>query len=310
MSLTGSLLGEQSVVAPGGATVRSSRSVTLLAFLMVHSGVAQPRGRVAAALWPESTDAQALTNLRRELHALRRLLGDESGLVVTPTDLTWSARPGHAVDVCELRGGPTSRPSTPSTVATAPGRWCRRSGAIGWYRGELLPGARDEWPLEIHDELEPASASRLWLGPRRTAGAGRQRAGRASRSRRGKRVELRPFEESGYRSLMELQEASGDPAAAVGTFHRCASVLERDLGVQPDRATRELLRRIISRTGTGHPDPAGGTPPRGSADAPGGLPRGPELVGRRAGRGADRRVERGRGRRRASLPGPRTRGRR
>ena len=81
-----SLLGEQAITDGRGESVRarSSRAVVLIAFLVVHAGSPQPRQRIAGLFWPESTDGQALTNLRRELHHLRHLLGDESSLVVTP----------------------------------------------------------------------------------------------------------------------------------------------------------------------------------------------------------------------------------
>jgi DNA-binding SARP family transcriptional activator len=42
-----------------------------------------PRQRVAGALWPDSTDAQALTNLRRELHHLREAWPELDSLIDT-----------------------------------------------------------------------------------------------------------------------------------------------------------------------------------------------------------------------------------
>ena len=54
------------------ARVPSARQQQLIAFLVLH---ARQRSDAASAgrgsLWPESTDVQALTNLRRELHHLR-----------------------------------------------------------------------------------------------------------------------------------------------------------------------------------------------------------------------------------------------
>src|SRR6266496_2066009 len=86
-----SLLGESAITDDGTGSVRarSSRSVVLVAFLACHAGSPQTRQRIAGLFWPESTDAQALTNLRRELHQLRQVLGDEPSLVVTPADLCW-----------------------------------------------------------------------------------------------------------------------------------------------------------------------------------------------------------------------------
>ena len=70
-----SLLGEQAITRDGtGVRVRSSRGFALVAFLVVHAGVPQPRERIAGLFWPESADGQALTNLRRELHYLRQVL--------------------------------------------------------------------------------------------------------------------------------------------------------------------------------------------------------------------------------------------
>ena len=84
------LLGEQAITKDGtGVQARSSRAVALVAFLVAHAGSPQSRQRIAGMLWPDSGDAQALTNLRRELHHLRQVLGDEPSLVVTPRDLCW-----------------------------------------------------------------------------------------------------------------------------------------------------------------------------------------------------------------------------
>ena len=71
-----------------------------------------------------------------------------------------------------------------------------------------------------------------------------------------RRIQLQPLEEVGYRTLMLLQADLGDRAGAVSTYHHCASVLERELGVVPDPATRQALQRLIAHVnsaGTGLP---------------------------------------------------------
>lgn len=79
-----SLLGEQAITEDGtGIQARSSRAIALVAFLVAHAGAPQSRQHIAGVFWPDSTDAQALTNLSRELHHLRQILGDERSLVVT-----------------------------------------------------------------------------------------------------------------------------------------------------------------------------------------------------------------------------------
>jgi hypothetical protein len=96
-----SLLGEQYVAGSTATNLaRSSRSIALLAFLALHADAPQPRQRLAATFWPDSTEQQARTNLRRELHHLRVLLGDEPSLVVEPATLMWRESPTCRVDVC------------------------------------------------------------------------------------------------------------------------------------------------------------------------------------------------------------------
>ncbi|MEO0410146.1 MAG: hypothetical protein AAF289_22600 [Cyanobacteria bacterium P01_A01_bin.135] len=55
---------------PGAATLRL-RAQHLLAYLLIRRHTPQPRRQVAAQLWPETTDTQARTNLRKELYHLR-----------------------------------------------------------------------------------------------------------------------------------------------------------------------------------------------------------------------------------------------
>ena len=95
------LLGEQAISddATGIVRTRSSRTIALLGFLVLHAGSPQTRQRIAGRFWPDSTDAQALTNLRRELHHLRQVLGTEASLIVTSKDLCWHDTESCQVDV-------------------------------------------------------------------------------------------------------------------------------------------------------------------------------------------------------------------
>jgi DNA-binding SARP family transcriptional activator len=52
----------------------SARAETLLAYLLLHRDAPQSRQHLAFILWPDSSEAQARTNLRHVLHDLRRAL--------------------------------------------------------------------------------------------------------------------------------------------------------------------------------------------------------------------------------------------
>src|ERR1700759_4578896 len=76
---------------------------------------------------------------------------------------------------------------------------------------------------------------------------------------------------------MELQADLGDRAGAVSTYHHCASVLERELGVAPDPATRKVFQRLTAPPGPAARSPAPTSP---ATTSPGWA--GAPLVGRAA----------------------------
>ena len=240
-----SLLGEQSITGGkdgAGPRTRSSRSVALVAFLVAHAGSPQPRQRIAGLFWPESTDTQALTNLRRELHQLRQVLGDEASLVVTPVDLCWRDTETCRVD---LRVFSVERDA--ALMAAAGGDdeavLAHAAGAIAEYRGDLLPGGYEDWLLDARSEIERQCVGLCDLLGETRARSG-DLAGAVEVARR--RIQLQPLEEVGYRTLMQLQAELGDRAGALSTYHHCASVLERELGVVPDASTRRVVQRLMA----------------------------------------------------------------
>src|ERR1700729_2526453 len=255
-----SVLGGQQITddRDGGVQVRSSRALALVPYLAVHAGVPNARQRIAGLLWPESGDAQALTNLRRELHHLRQVLGDEPSLVVTPRDLCWRDTETCQVD---LRIFDIERKAALAAAAADDdeGVLAHAAAAVARYKGDLLPGVYDDWLLEARSELERQCADLcdlLCATRARTADL----TGAVEAVRR--RIQLQPLEEIGYRTLMLLQADLGDRAGAVSTFHHCASVLERELGVIPARARRQVFQRV-----TPDPAPAGATVPAGNPAA-------------------------------------------
>jgi DNA-binding SARP family transcriptional activator/tetratricopeptide (TPR) repeat protein len=246
-------MGESAITDDGTGTARalSSRAVVLVAFLACHADTPQSRQRIAGLFWPESTDAQALTNLRRELHHLRQVLGDESSLVVTSRDLCWRDTATCRVDV---RVFDIERNAAVAAAAAGDddGVLVHAAAAIGQYRGDLLPGVYDDWLLDARSELERQCVDLCDLLSAARARTG-DLAGAVEAARR--RVQLQPLEEVGYRTLMQLQADLGDRAGALSTYHHCASVLERELGVVPDAATREAFQRLMA-----HARPAKGAP--------------------------------------------------
>jgi DNA-binding SARP family transcriptional activator/tetratricopeptide (TPR) repeat protein len=238
-----SLLGERTVIdeATGEVRSRSTRTLALIAYLAIHSGTAQPRGRIAATFWPSSPDQQALTNLRRELHQLRQTLGEDTSLSVTGSDLTWSDQPGCRVDLRQfaiararvLDAAPHDAESVLEHGRTA----------LAAFRGELLPGLYDDWTVAQRDRLTAECVEVCALVGEAARRTGRWTEALAAARRR---VELAPLEEAGHRELIRLHARRGDRAAAVNAYHRCASLLDEELGISPDAQTRQLLADVLA----------------------------------------------------------------
>jgi DNA-binding SARP family transcriptional activator/tetratricopeptide (TPR) repeat protein len=237
-----SLLGEQYVAGSTATNLaRSTRSFALLAFLALHVDAPQPRQRLAAIFWPDSTEPQARTNLRRELHHLRVLLGDEPSLVVEPATLMWRESPTCRVDVCVFH-----RERQLAVHAGAAGdqhaMLQHGAAAVAVYHGDLLPGMLDDWVLAEREQLRRECVElcdQLVAGWRDVDPDKALEYGRL-------RVRLEPLEEVGYRTLMELQADAGDRAGAISTFHKCAEILDHELQVKPSQATQEFAERLLS----------------------------------------------------------------
>jgi DNA-binding SARP family transcriptional activator/tetratricopeptide (TPR) repeat protein len=263
------LLGESAIRENGEVRTRSPRAVALLAFLVAHAGTGQSRQRLSGLFWPDSTDEQALTNLRRELHHVRGALGNDPSLVVTARDLGWHDEASCQVDVRQFQHAAAAARAA-AAEQDVDGAVMHGERALTYYKGDFMPALDDDWAVAVRTALQDLCVEVLDLVRDARAGAhDTQPALAAARQR----IALRPLEEVGYRRLMELLADMGDRAGAVSTYHRCASVLEEELGVDPDPQTRALLTTLLADT---EPEPEASNPLRRGRSGPAAAP----LVGR------------------------------
>jgi DNA-binding SARP family transcriptional activator/tetratricopeptide (TPR) repeat protein len=227
----------------------SKRGRSLLGYLLLHRDTAPSREALAFALWPDSSEDQARTNLRNLLHTLRRAVPEIEGcLLITNRTVQWRPETQPWVDVEEF------------TQATEAARRAASGSdemvdalrtALGLYAGDLLEDCYDDW---IAGQRQRLRDSRVWALRRLTAALG-DRGEYAEAVRIGRElVRTEPVEEENHRLLMRLHQAAGDRAAAVRAFHECATVLRRELGIAPGATTRRLHEAIV-RAGDFDPAP-------------------------------------------------------
>jgi DNA-binding SARP family transcriptional activator len=242
--------------------LESGRAESLLAFLLLHRDAAQPRSHVAFVLWPDSSEHQAHTNLRKVLHILRGALPEADSLLnIGGRTLQW-------------------RPETPLWLDVAHFERAVEGGqfedAVATYRGELLAGRHDEWLSEDRERL----AGLYLVALERLAREHEQNRRWPEAIRCAERLTAHdPMREEAHRMLMRMCDASGDRARAIRAYHVCAATLERELGIEPSAQTRALYDSLV-RTKPAISDQ--GRNGRPAAPATEGRPRPgmPPLVGR------------------------------
>lgn len=194
----------------------------------------QHRARVSCELWPESSDAQARTNLRKLLHELRRALPDFDDFIHVRDD-TITLDPGGAVDVDLWRYR--------DAIAVGDLELAARI-----YRGDLLPACYDDWVLDERDHLR-AEVHRILAQLAERAAA---HDDHESTLRHGQRlIEHEPTDEVAARLMMEAHLALGDRAAALRVYRRCVETLGRELQVEPGDAVTAVYRTL--RAGASRP---------------------------------------------------------
>src|SRR5919197_843647 len=177
----------------------SARAESLLAYLLLHRDAPQPRQRLAFLLWPDSSEAQARTNLRHVLHRLRHSLPDaERFIEITPRTLRWRPDAPLRLDVAAFEEA-LARAGDDDVDALRE--------AVDAYTGDLLEGSYDEWLLDERERLRQCHLDALDRLARRLAEMG-QTARAISYAERLVRHD--PLREPAYRLLMRLHDERGD----------------------------------------------------------------------------------------------------
>lgn len=213
-------------------SLKSPRFQALIAYLLLHRDAPQRRQHVAFLFWPDSTEEQAQTNLRKLLMSMRRAFPAlERYIALDRRALQWNAGLPYSLDVADFeRAYASETEHLPDLRAI-----------VDLYGGDLLPGCYDEWIAGPRERLRQHFLEAL----QRLVSA-LQSSGEIGSAILYARRLLRhdPLQEENYRRLMQLYAANGDDAAALGVYRQCESFLRRELGVEPSAATLQILRQL------------------------------------------------------------------
>ena len=231
------LLGGFRVFTHGAIAARppSARQQQLIAFLVLHARSAPiQRQRIAGSLWPESTDTQALTNLRRELHHLQDARPRLDALVDAGSrTLTWRGETVAVVDLVAFEA---------AADRGLAGDRAALYEAARLYKGDILPDCAGEWidadRERLHQRARKVLARLVDLLEHDRAFGDAIEYAQVS-------LRLDPLDEQAWVTLMRCHARRGERATALHLYQQCAALLKKELGVQPSAATRATYREIL-----------------------------------------------------------------
>jgi predicted ATPase/DNA-binding SARP family transcriptional activator len=205
-----------------------SRLQSLTAYLALNRYAPQARSRLAFLFWPDSSEAQAHTNLRKLFHQFRNAIPRADDFIRTEgKTVQWRADAPFELDVADFER------------AVAAGDFQR---AVTLYQGDLLPECYEDWVLVERERLR-----RIFI---RTLEQlldqlerGRQYRTAIEYGQRLQRYD--PLREDTYCRLMRLYALEGDRGNVVRTYENCVSVLQLQLSISPSAATRQAYQECL-----------------------------------------------------------------
>jgi len=206
----------------------------LLAYLAMHPKQTHLRDKLATLLWDDAPTDQARLSLRQALFAIRQALPFDP--TVLDGDCVAFAADAVTVDVTEFEQ--LVRNDDPEAL--------ERSAAL--YQGDLLEGIGpssaqfEEWLRAERERLHELALEVLakLLAHRMKLGVIEPAIHTALRL-----ASLDPLQEVTHRALMRLYVRQGRRAAALRQYQVCVDVLQRELGVEPEEATKQVYRELL-----------------------------------------------------------------
>ena len=219
----------------------NSRHQALLAYLALLYPRPVLRSEIAFKLWPDSSEEQALTNLRKALHHLKQIFPGGDFIQIDAHTIQLNPALDLQIDIAEfnsaLDSAERARRANDADVEQA-----SLETAAACYRGDLFPNCYDEWLIP---ERERMRGQFLRAMDRLIAVLEARQHYRDAIKHAQRLLQMDNLREETYRTLIRLHALNDDRAAALNIYHVCAGVLSKELGVEPDAPTRELYERLL-----------------------------------------------------------------
>lgn len=216
-------VGEQTLAVPAG------KVQSLLAYLLLYPRVDHPREMLAELLWPELSPTRKRRNLSDTLYRLRQLMpGDWLSASATAVGL-------RAVDMPWVDVWAFEEAVKDEAVE-------RLRAALDLYAGDLLPEIYIDWIWTHRIALQEKFVD----GTLRIAAQLEQQGNLQEALARYLRVlQVDKVREEAHRGHIRMLARMGRLTDALDAYDRLVDLLDQELGVPPDRETRDLAEHLF-----------------------------------------------------------------
>ncbi len=223
------------------------KTLPMLAYLLLNRRGPIAREKIAAALWPDSPQAEAYANVRRHLHYLAKALPPANGspwVIAGAKAIAWNAESSYWVDV--------------EAFETEVQERALRARAVRLYSGDLYERCAEEWIDFERERLRTLQLSAL----AQLCGAARERSAYVEALQYSQlMLAADPWREDALRAIMETRMLLGDRSGAIAEYERFAERLRTELQTQPLAETMQAYEQIrrstqVDRRANGSTKPA------------------------------------------------------
>ncbi|MDN0032636.1 AAA family ATPase [Oscillibacter ruminantium] len=224
------LFGAPQITVDGRSVFFPYAKINALLYYLAVNKMAS-RDELGGLLWPDEDGAVARKNIRNAIYQAKKSLGED--IIISPQKSVLLMN--EALDI----------ESDTDLFSRAP------QENLECYQGDFLQGfflkeadAFEFWVTKVRSGFQEKFATECCLKIERSLQE-RNYDGVENLIRR--LIELDEFDERNFRLLMRLYQDTGRSGKAVETYYDLSKLLHRELGIDPDKKTKEIYERALEQ---------------------------------------------------------------
>lgn len=220
-------------------SIDTPRLHQLLAYLLLHRDIQLSRQYVAFKFWPQSTEKQALTNLRNLLYQLKNKLPEASRyLIINTKTIQWNSGTDYSSDISKIENAVSQAVQTDDNELKA--NYLKE--AIETYNGPLLPECYQEWIDKHRQRFRQLYKESLEELVKLLESSGHLKEAIKYTK---KLIQHDSLNESAWRKLMKLHAQNNNRAEALQAYYNCRDSLREEFDIDPAPKTDKVHQQLL-----------------------------------------------------------------